>query len=248
MESFNESAASVASPKTLANNSAITKSSEATASPEVASASDPLAQSSESYPEDNSSKVAESYPKDNSSKVAESYPEDASSQVAESYPEDASSKVAEDTAEQSSVGEASINGTNNDPTLNSADSEAELGGSVERESGAQGEAQQSAEGAFERDLGTLINEFPELRSAACGSINTSRYGELRALGLTVREAYLAAAAPHGRDNRAHIVSGVPTGARSPECGMSSAEMELARGIFSSLSEQEIKRLYAAVTK
>ena len=236
MESFNESAASVASHETLANNSATTKSSEATASPEVASASNPLAQSSESYSEDNSAQVAESYPGDNSA------------QVAESYPEDACAQVAEDTAEQSSVGEASINGTNKDPAFNSADSEAELGGSVERESGAQGEAQQSAEGAFERDLGTLINEFPELRSAACGSINTSRYGELRALGLTVREAYLAASAPHGRDNRAHIVSGVPTGARSPECGMSSAEMELARGIFSSLSEQEIKRLYATVTK
>lgn len=102
--------------------------------------------------------------------------------------------------------------------------------------------------AFEQDLRDLITEFPELRSAVRGGISTKRYGELRSLGLSVREAYLAASAPRGLDNRSHIVSGVPGGARSPELGMSSAEMEIARNIFHGLSEQEIKRLYSAVTK
>ena len=107
---------------------------------------------------------------------------------------------------------------------------------------------QSHAEAFERDLRDLLSEFPELRSALRGGVSTKRYAELRALGLTVREAYLAASAPRGRDNRAHIVSGVPSGARSPELGMSSVEMELARSIFHGLSENEIKRLYSQVTK
>ena len=136
MESFNESAASVASPKTVANNLAITKSSEATASPEVASASDPLTQSSESYPEDYSAKVAES------------------------YPEDASSQVAEDTVEQSSVGEASINGTNNEPTSKSADSEAELGGSAERESGAKEKLNKARRVPLREISALLSTNFP----------------------------------------------------------------------------------------
>ena len=101
---------------------------------------------------------------------------------------------------------------------------------------------------FEEDLRALIAEFPELRSAVRGGISTKRYGELRSLGLSVREAYLAASAPRGQDNRAHIISGVPGGARSPEIGMSSAEMEIARNIFHGLSEQEIKRLYSVVNK
>ncbi len=101
---------------------------------------------------------------------------------------------------------------------------------------------------FEDDLRVIISEFPELRSAVGGAINTERYEALRKLGLTVREAYLAASAPKGADNRAHMVAGVPTGAKSPELGMSSAEMEMARCIFDGLSEQEIKRLYSAVTR
>lgn len=105
-----------------------------------------------------------------------------------------------------------------------------------------------AASTFENDLRVLISEFPELRSAVRGGISIKRYGELRSLGLTVREAYLAASAPGGRDNRAHMISGVPTGARSPELGMNSRQMEIARGLFHDLSEQEIKRLYAAVTK
>ena len=111
-----------------------------------------------------------------------------------------------------------------------------------------GEADKDHTSAFENDLRDLLSEFPELRSALRGGVSTKRYAELRTLGLTVREAYLAASAPRGKDNRAHIISGVPSGARSPEFGMSSAEMELARSIFYGLSESEIKRLYSKVTK
>jgi len=108
-------------------------------------------------------------------------------------------------------------------------------------------ASSSGESVFEDDLRTLISEFPELNSALRGGISTKRYGELRALGLSVREAYLAASTPRGQDNRAHIISGVPSGARSPDTGMSARQMEIARSIFHNLPEQEIKRLYSAVT-
>lgn len=108
-------------------------------------------------------------------------------------------------------------------------------------------ASSSGESIFEDDLRTLISEFPELNSALRGGISTKRYGELRALGLSVREAYLAASTPRGQDNRAHIISGVPSGARSPDTGMSARQMEIARSIFHNLPEQEIKRLYSAVT-
>ena len=101
---------------------------------------------------------------------------------------------------------------------------------------------------FENDIRELISEFPELHSALRGGISTKRYGELRSLGLSVREAYLAASAPRGRDNRAHLISGVPSGARGPELGMNSKQMEIARSIFPGLPEQELKRLYSAVIK
>ena len=98
------------------------------------------------------------------------------------------------------------------------------------------------------DLDALLADVPELREAVSGAINEKRFLELRRLGLSVREAYLATSVPKGKDNRAHIISEVPSGARSPEIGMSSFEMETARNLFDGLSEQEIKRLYAQVTK
>ena len=101
---------------------------------------------------------------------------------------------------------------------------------------------------FERDIKILFSEFPELRRAACSAVNVERYGELRRLGLSASEAYLASAAPRGASTKSHIRSEVPSGARSPDLGMSSAEMEIARGIFEGLSEVEIKRLWSVVTR
>ena len=102
--------------------------------------------------------------------------------------------------------------------------------------------------SLEEDLGALILNEPELRDALLGAINEKRYLELRALGLTAREAYLASGAPRGKDNRAHLVSAVPHRASSPGTGMSSCEMELARSLFDGLPESEIKRLYSKVTR
>ena len=101
---------------------------------------------------------------------------------------------------------------------------------------------------LESDLGVLLNEFPELCSTALGSVNKRRYEELRALGLSTREAYLAASASGTQNNKSHLITSVPAGAKSPELGMSSYDMEVARGLFEGLSESEIKRLYSKVTK
>ena len=106
---------------------------------------------------------------------------------------------------------------------------------------------QNEEPSLENDVKTLLNEMPELRRALYGAINEKRFLELRRLGLSPREAYLATSAPIGADNRAHIISGVPSGVRAPELGMTSHEMATARELFEGLSEQEIKRLYATVT-
>ena len=101
---------------------------------------------------------------------------------------------------------------------------------------------------LEGDISALLNEIPSLRETLGGGINAARYSELRRMGLSAKEAYLAASSRTRQDNRSHMVTGVPHGASSPTGGMSSSEMELARGLFSGIPESEIKRLYAKVTK
>ena len=105
-----------------------------------------------------------------------------------------------------------------------------------------------SEYTLEGDISALLKELPSLRETLGGGINAARYGELRRMGLSAREAYLAASSRVGSDSRSHMVTGVPLGAHAPTAGMSSSEMELARGLFSGMSESEIKRLYAKVTK
>ena len=101
------------------------------------------------------------------------------------------------------------------------------------------------------DLIALKHEFSELSSL--GSLseleNAERYGALRDLGLTPREAYLATAPrPQRQDNRAHLRSAVPIRAGSPDVGISSRELAAARELFSGLSDSEIRSLYKRVTK
>ena len=101
------------------------------------------------------------------------------------------------------------------------------------------------------DLIALKHEFSEL--GALESIaeleNAERYGALRDLGLTPREAYLATAPRVRRqDNRAHLTSAVPIRAGSPDVGISARELAAARELFSGLSDSEIRSLYKRVTK
>ena len=80
-------------------------------------------------------------------------------------------------------------------------------------------------------------------------INAERYATLRALGLTPKEAYLATSVSQTREGgTSHLRSGVPGLAKSPSGGMSGAELEMARGLFSGLSDAEIHKLYKKVTR
>ena len=96
----------------------------------------------------------------------------------------------------------------------------------------------------------LIGEFPELGTRPAEELyDTERYAELIALGLSAREAYLATAKVRTvkSDNRSHLSSAVPRGAKSPIGKMSASELRAARELFAGASDQEIIRLYKRVT-
>lgn len=101
------------------------------------------------------------------------------------------------------------------------------------------------------ELSELAEEFPEL-----GSISDitelregERYKELRSLGLSAREAYLATSPKVSRpDTRAHLSDSFPRSARSPRSGMTRAELREAREIFAGLGDAQIMELYKKVTE
>lgn len=99
------------------------------------------------------------------------------------------------------------------------------------------------------ELASLSREFPEMRgiSSITELENPIRYAELRDLGLSPREAYLATSEKHRRaDNRRHLFSAVPAGSGAPSIGMSRAELESARELFPSLGDGELMNLYKKV--
>ena len=101
------------------------------------------------------------------------------------------------------------------------------------------------------DLAALAAAIPELGSLTSLSALSSpvRYGELRELGLSPLEAYLASegrrALGRPQDSRAHLVSSIgrtaSTGSR-----IGSAELSAARELFPSLSDGEIETLWRRV--
>lgn len=100
------------------------------------------------------------------------------------------------------------------------------------------------------DLERLHALFPE--TASCSNISeldgAIRYAELRDLGLTPEEAYLATRGrPKRQDNRSHLSSAVPRSAGSPAGAMTRSELEGAREIFPGLGDREIARLYRRVS-
>ncbi len=104
---------------------------------------------------------------------------------------------------------------------------------------------------MEDDLAALRAEFPELMTIShiAELDNPMRYAELRDLGLSAKEAYLATSRPKPtRDNRAHLSSAAPKAAGVPGLGMSRGELERARELFSGMNDQEIQALYRKVSK
>ena len=101
----------------------------------------------------------------------------------------------------------------------------------------------------EEDLTSLRSEFPELRgiNSILELRNPVRYGALRDLGLTPAEAYLATEGRSVRkDNRSHLVSSVPKSTARPMTDIPKRELEIARELFSDLSDREIHKLYRKV--
>ena len=100
------------------------------------------------------------------------------------------------------------------------------------------------------DIVSLREEFDELAdiSDLTELDNPLRYAALRDLGLSPREAYLATQNTRQKsDNRSHLY-------RSPRVSSQGAgvmperELEMAREIFSDISDSEIRNLYRKVTK
>lgn len=98
---------------------------------------------------------------------------------------------------------------------------------------------------YSEELRTLNGEFPDVSLDE----SSERYRELRALGLTPKEAYFASAQRTPKfDTRSHLTSSVPRMARSPMGAMSRRELEEARELFSGMSDRQIEDLYRKVTK
>ena len=102
----------------------------------------------------------------------------------------------------------------------------------------------------EEDLDEIRRQFPALYGITDISDlkNPLRFGALRDLGLTVKEAFLASGGARSvYDNRAHLTASVPKRASSG-IEMTRKEYEVVKDLFSSLSDSEIKKLYQRATK
>ena len=75
-----------------------------------------------------------------------------------------------------------------------------------------------------------------------------KYSALRTLGLSHDEAYYFSERREvARDGRAHLISTVPSFAKSPTMAMSKRELNEARDLFVGLSDAEIIKLHKKVT-
>lgn len=103
--------------------------------------------------------------------------------------------------------------------------------------------------ALEReDLGVLARLFPETRglNSIAELPRAERYAELRDLGLSAKEAYLATREVRRTDSRSHLSSAVPKSAGAPSGGMTRSELERARELFPGLGDRELQGLYKKV--
>ena len=110
---------------------------------------------------------------------------------------------------------------------------------------------ESPEDTLALELDALRADFPEL--AGVGSLSeidgAIRYGELRELGLSPREAYLATRPRRTlQQSRAHLTSASPASRRAHAPAIPQRELRLARELFDGLSDTEIEALYKRVTR
>ena len=100
---------------------------------------------------------------------------------------------------------------------------------------------------LEEDIEELRMRYPELSSGSADELfKTERFAELRALGLSAEEAYLATARQRRSDGRAHLSSSLAAGVGAPRSAMPERELRAARELFSDMSDAEIRRLYKKV--
>ena len=100
------------------------------------------------------------------------------------------------------------------------------------------------------DMNELTEEFSNGEKIKITDLkNPIRYGALRDLGLTPREAYLASGGKKERvDNRSHLSSSVPRKLSAPFSEMPRADLDAARELFSDMNDSEIRNLYKKVTQ
>lgn len=102
---------------------------------------------------------------------------------------------------------------------------------------------------LDADMAELRREFPELEglSDIYELANPVRFGALRDLGLSAKEAYLASGGRRAvYDNRRHLTASVPRTARSAAESMPRRELDLARELFGDMSDTDIQKLYRKV--
>ena len=104
----------------------------------------------------------------------------------------------------------------------------------------------------EEDLRILQSRFAVCRQISHISQlqNPLRYAQLRDLGLSPEEAYLATnyarLSAYQKDNRSHLHSAIPKGAGGES--MSAEALSQARDLFGNLSDGELLSLYRRATK
>ena len=100
------------------------------------------------------------------------------------------------------------------------------------------------------DMEELRESFAELGDdfSITDLKNPIRYGALRDMGLTPKEAYLATGGrQRERDNRAHLTVSAPCSATKRNLGIPRSELKIAREIFSDMNEAELQKLYKKVS-
>ena len=101
----------------------------------------------------------------------------------------------------------------------------------------------------EEDLRALEREFPEMRGKSLADLpSPRRFGELRELGLSPREAYLATCDRRVTlGGKAHLRASQPTHSVSRTSTMTASELRQASNLFPKLSGREIVALYKRVS-
>ena len=101
---------------------------------------------------------------------------------------------------------------------------------------------------IEQEISGLGYQFDEIAHSKDPSslFNTERYRELRSLGLSEREAYLATRISPREDNRAHLSASFAREAKTPSSTMPETELRRVRDLFEGMSDAEIRRLYKRV--